>query len=82
MRANVSNIKKLIDEKFSGNNALFAKTIGVERSQVSTLLNHGGSVGAKFFGGLIAYCDLNKLNFREYIFLPTSVQKNDTNYNN
>lgn len=78
MEANIAKIEVLINEKFKGNKAAFARTIGVERSQISTLLNHGNCVGAKFYGGLIAYCEQNKLDFKEYIFLPSNVKKIDT----
>lgn len=69
MKPNVNQIQKLIDEKFEGNKSAFAETIGVERSQISHMLNHGNCVGAKFFGGLYLYCEKNSLNFKDYIFL-------------
>jgi hypothetical protein len=79
MEANKNKIQDLINEKFNGNKSAFAKAIGVERSQISALINHGKCVGAKFYGGLIAYCEQNKLDFRDYIFLPSCVKNIDTN---
>lgn len=79
MKPNIDKIKELLEKHFNGNKAAFAKAIGIERSQISTLLNHGGTVGAKFYGGLIAYCDSHGLDFREYIFLPKYVKILDTN---
>lgn len=74
MKPNVVKIEELLEKHFDGNKAAFAKALGVERSQVSALLNHGDSVGAKFYGGLIAYCDTHSLDFRDYIFLPRYVK--------
>jgi len=69
VKPNINNIQKLIDEKFNGNQLGFARTIGVDRTQVSMLLNHGDRVGAKFYGGLIALCEQEGLNYRNYINL-------------
>ena len=79
MKPNIVKIEELLQRHFNGNKAAFAKALGVERSQISALLNHGGRVGAKFYGGLIAYCDTHGLNFREYIFLPQYVKILDAN---
>lgn len=78
MQANVKNIERLVQKNFNGNRAQFAKALGVERSQVSMLLNHGNAVGAKFYGALIYYCEANNLNFKDYIVLPESVKRLDT----
>lgn len=75
MKPNIEAIESLVNSKFNGNKAAFAKAIGVKRSQISLLLNHGDSVGAKFYGGLIVYCDCEGLNFRDYIVLPKDVKK-------
>lgn len=75
MKPNVAKIEQLVNTSFNGNKAAFAKAIGVERSQISMLLNHGDGVGSKFYGGLLAYCDKNSLDFKEYIFLPNTVKK-------
>ncbi|MBM7868865.1 hypothetical protein JOC70_000334 [Clostridium pascui] len=74
MKPNVIKIEELLEKHFNGNKAAFAKAIGVERSQVSALINHGDRVGAKFYGGLIVYCDTHGLDFRNYIFLPLHVK--------
>ena len=76
MKPNISNIQKLINEKFNGNKSYFAKTIGVDRTQISMLLNHGDGVGSKFYGGLLALCEQEGLNYKEYIVLPKNVKKN------
>lgn len=78
MKPNIEKLNELVNEKFDGNKSLFAKVLGVERSQVSMLLNHGNSVGAKFYGALLAYCEKEGLNFRDYIFLPENVKKIDS----
>lgn len=75
MEPNVKNIKNLINEKFNGNKAAFSKVIGVERSQISNLLNYGNCCGAKFYGGLMVYCEENNLDFKNYVFLPSASKK-------
>lgn len=75
MTPNVNKIQKLVNEKFHGNKAAFANAIGVERSQVSHIINSGKGAGAQFFGGLFNYCENNNLVFRDYIFLPNDVKK-------
>lgn len=70
MKLNIEAIRVLINENFSGNRSAFAKAIGVDRTQVSLLLNKGTGAGALFIGGLIAYCKNNGLDFEKYIFLP------------
>ncbi|MCX7903243.1 MAG: hypothetical protein N2486_01920 [Caloramator sp.] len=78
MKPNTKKLNELVEQKFNGNKALFAKTLGIKRSQVSMVLNHGNCVGAKFYGALFAYCEKEGLNFKDYIFLPESVKKLDT----
>ena len=76
MNPNIQAIKSLIDNKFNGNKTAFAEEIGVNRSQISMIINQEGKgAGSIFYGGLFAYCDREGLNFREYIFLPESVNK-------
>lgn len=78
MKANITNIQKLIDENFNSNKSAFAEVINVERSQVSYILNNNGNgAGALFFGGLIKFCDDNNLDFRDFIFLPNRKNIND-----
>lgn len=68
---NIPAISGLINNDFEGNKAAFAQAIGVNRSQVSQIINKKGKgAGANFFGGLLAYCEKNCLNFKDYIFLP------------
>lgn len=69
MRPNTKALKKLIDEKFNGNKAAFAREIGVERAQVSKIVRYGTYAGAKFYGALIAYCERNGLDYRDYIII-------------
>lgn len=69
MRPNISAIQELICKKFNGNKAEFARIIGVERSQISKIVNHGSGGGALFFGGLILYCEKEGLDFKDYILL-------------
>lgn len=71
MEPNIEKIKKLVDEKFKGNKAAFARIIGVDRAQVSKILKDGSCAGAQFFGGLIVYCEKEKLKFKDYIFFKS-----------
>lgn len=75
MVPNIESINQLINNRFGGNKAAFAKAIGVTRPQVSMILNGGKGAGAAFFGGLIAYCEKEGLDFKDYIFLPDNVNK-------
>lgn len=75
MKPNINNIRKLINEKFNGNQSDFARTIGVDRTQICMLLNHGDRVGAKFYGGLLALCEQEGLDYKKYIILPQNVKK-------
>lgn len=69
LKPNITAIEKLIDNKFNGNKAEFARVIGVERSQISKIINHGLGGGSLFFGGLLSYCEKEGLNFKEFIVL-------------
>jgi hypothetical protein len=76
MRPNVEAIQSLIDSRFSGNKAAFAEELSINRSQVSLVLNNDGKgAGALFLGSLMAYCEREKMDFHEFIFLPDSVNK-------
>ena len=75
MTPNIASINELINTRFDGNKAAFAKAIGVSRAQVSMLIHEGKGAGAAFLGGLIAYCEQEGLDFKDYIFLPNSVNK-------
>ena len=71
MKPNIIAIEELISKKFNGNKAEFARCIGVERSQISKIVNHGLGGGSLFFGGLISYCEKEGLDFKHYILLET-----------
>jgi hypothetical protein len=74
MKLNTKELNKLIDNNFDGNIAKFARNIGLNRSTTFKAI-HNKSAGSKFAGHLIAFCDKNQLDFREYIFLPNNVKK-------
>lgn len=70
MKVNIEAVKKLIKERFRDNTSWFAEEIGMDATYVSTLLNNPAkSKSDKFCNSLIKFCELNNLNFREYIFL-------------
>lgn len=70
MELNKHKFEELFREKFKESYAEAGKQLGVSSAQVYRIINNKGSAGAKFLGKLISYCDINKLNFRDYIFLP------------
>jgi hypothetical protein len=74
MEVNRVAVNQLIDERFNGNKAEFARAIGVERSQVSLIINTGRGAGAKFYGGLIAYCEREGLDYKNYIIITDDEQ--------
>ncbi len=70
MQVNIKNLKKLIDEKYRGNNSFFADEAQINRCYLSQLLN--GSISnnsPKICNDIIKYCEKNNLDFKEYIFL-------------
>jgi hypothetical protein len=75
MIPNIPSLNELIQERFEGNKSAFATAIGVGRTQVSKVLNNGVGAGSNFFGGLIRYCELERIDFKKYIFLDNSVKK-------
>lgn len=84
MEVNMEAVKKLLEEQFNNNQTLFAQSLGLERTHVNKILkNNGKGAGALFYGALINFCNENKLNYKDYIFLSQSVNKftkNKTNH--
>jgi hypothetical protein len=72
MKPNIDAIQNLVNNKFEGNKTAFGAAIGVDRAQISKLLKDGTGAGALFFGCLMAYCEREGLNFKDYIFLPNA----------
>jgi hypothetical protein len=66
---NVSKLRKLIVNRFN-NKAAFAREIGVNRTTISKIITRERA-GAKFFGGLIKYCERENLDYKEYIVLQS-----------
>jgi len=75
MKPNITELQKLVDDKFGGNKSSFANAIGLDRGQVSKILKNGTCAGSLFFGGLIAYCERDKLDFKRFILYPDDVKK-------
>ncbi len=70
MKVNIETLQQLLDEKFKGNQTAFAETMGLERTHVNKVFkNKGKGAGSMFCGAIIKYCNNNKLNYQEYIFL-------------
>ena len=75
MKPNITELQKLVDDKFDGNKSSFANAIGLDRGQVSKILKNGTCAGSLFFGGLLAYCESEKLDFKKLILYPDDVKK-------
>lgn len=70
MKINIRKLEELIQEKFNGNKTKFAENIGISREYVSKILNDKSeNNSAKFCNALILYCENNKLDYKDYIFL-------------
>lgn len=70
MRINIEALKKLLNEKFDGNQTAFAEATGIERTHVNKVFkSNGEGAGAIFCGAIIKYCNNNNLDYQEYIFL-------------
>lgn len=70
MKVNVEAVKQLIKERFRDNTSWFAEEIGMKATYVSTILNNPEKYSSdRLCNCIIKYCELNSLNFRDYIFL-------------
>lgn len=70
MEINIEELKKLLNERFNGNQTFFAETMGLERTHVNKVFkNNGKGAGAIFCGAIMKYCNANNLDYQEYIFL-------------
>ena len=75
IKPNITELQKLVDDKFGGNKSSSANAIGLDRGQVSKILKNGTCAGSLFFGGLLAYCEREKLDFKKLILYPDGVKK-------
>lgn len=70
MQINIEELKKLLDEQFNGNQTVFAKEMGLERTHVNKVFkNNGKGAGSLFCGAIIKYCKEKNINYEKYIFL-------------
>lgn len=69
MKPNLESLNKVLNNEFDNNISAFARAIGVNRSQMSNILNKGIGAGSLFFGGLMAYCKATGKNYEDYIIL-------------
>lgn len=66
-----SALQHLLEEWFDSSYTRLSKAIGVDVAHVYRVLVKNNTPGLKFFNGLMKWCTDNKLDYREYIFLPT-----------
>lgn len=68
MEVDVDKTKELIKLKFHDNISYFAEEIGVNREYVSAILNgRKTKESPKVCNAIIKYCELNNLNYKEYV---------------
>lgn len=81
MELKIEEVKKLIAERFRGNQSWFAEDVGVDRGYLNRILN--GKINndsPRICNSLIKYCETNDLDYRHYInFFHLNVQKNEQN---
>lgn len=69
MKINIEALKKLLEEKFHGNQTIFSEATGLERTHVNKVFrSNGKGAGAIFCGAIIKYCNQNNLDYQNYIF--------------
>ena len=70
MNLNLRAFLQLLKEDFDNNQARMAKELGINRTHINRIITTKGKcAGAIVCGAIIKYCDKNKLDFRDYIFL-------------
>lgn len=69
MQINIEALERLLRNRFEGNQAKMARVLGISRYQLNAVFKSGKCAGKKIIGSIIKYCDINELNFHEYIFL-------------
>lgn len=68
MELKIEEVKKLIAERFRGNQSWFAEDVGVDRGYLNQILN--GKINndsPRICNSLIKYCETNDLDYRHYI---------------
>lgn len=70
MEINIEKFIKLLEDRFENNQAKMARVLGISRYQLNTIIKSNGKcAGKKIIGAIIKYCDINELDFHNYIFL-------------
>ena len=69
MKINIEALTRLLNDRFEGNQAKMARVLGISRHQLNEVFKSGKCAGKKIIGSVIKYCDVNELDFHEYIFL-------------
>jgi len=70
MEININALNQLLKDRFDNNQAKMARVLGVSRYQLNTIINKNGkSAGKKIIAAILKYCDINEIDYHEYIFL-------------
>jgi len=69
MEINIKSLTELLNSRFEGNQAKMARVLGISKYQLNKVFKSGKCAGKKILGSIIKYCDINELDFHQYIFL-------------
>lgn len=70
MEINMGAFNTLLKTVFNNNQAEMGRKLGVNKTQINTILhNNGKRAGKKVIAGLMKFCKENNLDFMDYIFL-------------
>lgn len=75
MNISTEDFIKFVDSNFSGSCYKCAKALNVEPSTVWRVLNGRNSAGIKLLTSIMQYCNSNRLDYNDYIFLTQPLQK-------
>lgn len=69
MEINIEAFMQLLKDRFENNQAKMARVLGFSRYQLNAVIKgKGKNAGKKIIGAIIKYCDINELDFHNYIF--------------
>ncbi len=74
MYINKEKVFDLMQKHFQGNYHAFARELSLDVSHLYRTLNEKNrKAGPKFLGALMQFLERNKIDYKEYIFLDTSL---------
>ncbi|MDD6794392.1 MAG: hypothetical protein PUE01_03115 [Clostridiaceae bacterium] len=64
---NSKGMEKFIEEYFDGSRKNCALTLEISQSTLCRVINGSSIGGRKFLGKIINYCDMNNIDYKEFI---------------